>query len=529
MWCSLGKLCAVLLAGVVAGTAAGTVSCTSETGEPAAPLAPSAAPPTHEPAAAPPRVPAPAPAPAPRLVAVAHDRELRAAWISTAYNGTWPSTTGLSMAAARAELVAIFDALAAAHMNAVFLQVRPESDAFYASGLEPWSRFLTGTQGQSPGWDPLVFAVDEGHQRGIEVHAWINPYRGMTNAAVSVADNHVSKMLPDRVYPYGTQLWMDPGAPEVRAHILDVVRDIVTRYDVDGLHFDDYFYPYPLAATPFPDDVTYGAYTAGGGALSRADWRRANVNTLVREVSELVATVRPDVRFGISPFGIYRPGKPAGITGLDAFAELYCDPVAWMHEGWVDYVAPQLYWPTTRPAQDFAKLAAWWADLAESGRSVLIGHDVTRVGDAEWPVSEISREVKLTRDLRPKGVRGNVFFTARALVTDKLGVRTELAKSYWTESVASPPLATAREAIVAPPTLTASGRTVTLGPPTSGDIRVRAWAVHRRSGATWKLSELVTARPGSKTASVTLAPGDVAVSVVDRRGIESAGAVLTIH
>lgn len=508
---------------------AGMPACASETFETASPEPPPVEP---QPDPAPSPAPGPGTEPAPPApVAVAHERELRGAWISTVYNGTWPSKTGLTMAAAQAELVALFDALVAARMNVVFLQVRPESDALYASALEPWSRFLTGVQGQSPGWDPLAFAIQAGHQRGLEVHAWVNPYRGITSTSVTRAANHVTKMLPDRTYPYGAQLWMDPGAPEVRAHILDVVRDLVTRYDVDGLHFDDYFYPYPVAGTPFPDDVTYDAYTSSGGTLARADWRRANVNMLVREVSELVAKLRPDVRFGISPFGIHRPGVPAGITGLDAYAELYCDAPTWMAEGWVDYVAPQLYWPTTRTAQAFGKLVTWWAGLAGNGRSVLVGHDLTRLGDAEWPVSEIGLQMKLSRAERPKGLRGNVFFTAKALATDTLGVRTELVKSYWTESVATPPLASASGATLAPPVLTAAGRDVTLGapaPPSDEGVRVRAWAVHRREGETWKLAELVSAQPGASTASVTLPRGDYAVSVIDRRGVESAGARITL-
>jgi len=520
---------------VLALAAATTTSCASESPTPAEPTLAEAPRPAPSPAPPPSPVDAPPPALSPDevTVAVSHDREIRGAWVSTVHNGTWPSRTGLSQQAAKSELLALFDALAAAHMNAVFLQVRPESDALYASILEPWSRFLTGTQGQSPGWDPLAFAVAEAHTRGLELHAWVNPYRGMTSTSVVTAANHVTRMLPDRAYPYGAQLWMDPGAPEVRAHIIDVVRDIVTRYDVDGLHFDDYFYPYPVAGTPFPDDVTYDAYVTGGGALDRNDWRRSNVNTLVREVSELVAQVRPDVRFGISPFGIHRPGMPAGITGLDAFAELYCDAPRWMNEGWVDYVAPQLYWPTTRTAQAFGKLVTWWAGLAQNGRSVIIGHDLTRIGTPEWPLSEISQQVKLSRDERPKGVRGNLFFTAKALATDQLGVRTELASTYWSVNAATPLLATAGNATLATPVVTAAGNTVQLAAPAPAPapapaVRLRAWAIHRRIGIRWKLAELVMAKPGIPTATLSLPPGDYAISAIDRRGVESAGALLTV-
>ncbi|MBX3191086.1 MAG: family 10 glycosylhydrolase [Labilithrix sp.] len=474
-----------------------------------------------------PRSPAPDPGPAPgnEAVAVGHDREIRGAWISSVYNGTWPSKTGLTKEASQAELVALFDGLAAANMNAVFLQVRPESDALYASSLEPWSRFLTGTQGQSPGWDPLAFAVEEAHARGIELHAWINPYRGLVSRTIAVAPSHVTKMLPDRAYPYGAQAWMDPGAPEVRAHIRDVVRDIVTRYDVDGIHFDDYFYPYPVAATPFPDDVTFDAYASGGGALVRPDWRRSNVDTLVREIGELVAKERPDVRFGISPFGIYRPGIPAGITGLDAYAELYCDPKKWMEQGWVDYVAPQLYWPTTRTNQAFGKLVTWWAGLAKDGRSVIVGHDVTKLGEPDWPLSEMSLQVKLSRDERPKGARGNVFFTAKAIANDDLGLRTELAKTFWKTPVATPPLATAKSETLAPPAVDAEGWTLKVSAPS---IRARAFALHRRDKDAWTFVRLTPMKSGG--ASITVdTPGDYAISVIDRRGVESLATPIAIR
>jgi len=462
------------------------------------------------------------------VVAVAHERELRGAWISTVYNGTWPSKTGLTKEAAQAELLALFDALAGAHMNAVFLQVRPESDAFYASTLEPWSRFLTGTQGQSPGWDPLAFAVEQAHVRGLELHAWLNPYRGLASGATMPAANHPTKMLPDRAYPYGTQVWMDPGAPEVRAHIRDVVRDIAMRYDVDGIHFDDYFYPYPVAGATFPDDVTYDAYVAGGGALPVADWRRANVDTLVREVHDLLADVRPDIRFGISPFGIHRPGTPPGIVGLDAYAVLYCDAPRWMHEGWVDYLAPQLYWPTTRTAQAYGKLVTWWSDLAEDGRSIVIGHDLTKLGQEEWPVTELALQVELARVERPKGARGNIFFTAAALRDDRLGIRTALASKFWKTRVTSPPLARAREAEISPPITTVEGKELVVS--TAG-ARVRGFGVYRHEAGAFRLTDFVApaaSDPSRSSARIALGAGTWAVSVVDRRGVESGGARVVV-
>jgi uncharacterized lipoprotein YddW (UPF0748 family) len=454
---------------------------------------------------------------------VSHERQLRGAWISTVFNGTWPSKTGLTEAEAKAELVAQLDALASANMNAVFFQVRPESDAVYASVLEPWSRFLSGTQGKDPGWDPLSFAIAKAHERGLELHAWINPYRGLTSSAIAVADTHVTKTLSAHAIVYGNQIWMDPGAPLVRAHILDVIRDLLARYDLDGLHFDDYFYPYPIANASFDDDDSYAAYTSGGGTLARADWRRSNVDTLVREASAVVATTRPEARFGISPFGIYRPGTPLGITGLDAYSVLYCDPVKWMKEGWVDYLAPQLYWPTTRTAQAFDKLVAWWATLPGPGQSIFVGHDATKVGDAEWPLAEYDAQMKLTAAQRSNGVRGSIFFSAKPLVTDELGLRTALVKDHWARPAATPRLAVApalADGELDPNVAVSDGRVVVTPP---AGKHVRAIAVY---GADGSLAELVPAADAPATTPLDLEEGRWVISVVDRYGRESTGIVI---
>jgi uncharacterized lipoprotein YddW (UPF0748 family) len=455
---------------------------------------------------------------------VSHERQLRGAWISTVFNGTWPSKTGLTESEAKAELLAQLDALASANMNAVFFQVRPESDALYASALEPWSRFLTGTQGKDPGWDPLVFAILEAHKRGLELHAWMNPYRGLASTGIAVADTHVTKTLSESAIVYGTQVWMDPGAPLVRAHILDVVRDLLERYDVDGLHFDDYFYPYPIAATTFDDDVSYAAYTSAGGTLTRDDWRRDNVNTLVREVAEVVAQMRTDVRFGISPFGIYRPGTPPGITGLDAYASLYCDPVKWMKERWVDYLAPQLYWPTTSTGQAFDKLVAWWGSLPQPGQSIFVGHDATKVGDAEWPVSEYDAQMKLVAAQRANGVMGSIFFSAKPLVQDELGLRTALAKDHWPLPAATPPLALTAEPLRSfDPVVTRSQRTVTVTP--VAGLRARSVALYDKSGA---IVRIVPAQESPAPTTIDLEGGRWIVTVIDRFGLESSGIVVDV-
>jgi uncharacterized lipoprotein YddW (UPF0748 family) len=459
----------------------------------------------------------------PTFVTVAHDRELRAAWVATVFNLTWPTRSTLSESAARAEMVGILDVMAELRMNAVVLQVRPESDALYASSIEPWSRFLTGTQGRDPGWDPLAAWIEEAHARGIEVHAWMNPYRGMASASATTASNHVTRTLSQYAYPWGTGIWMDPGAPAVREHVVDVARDIVTRYDVDGLHFDDYFYPYPDGSRTFPDDATYAAYTSAGGTLSRADWRRDNVNRLVREVSEAVTAVRDDVRFGISPFGIHRPGMPPGITGLDAYATLFCDAPHWFAEGWVDYLAPQLYWPTTQTAQAFEPLLTWWSSLPrDEGRAIFAGLNLARLGETSaWTVSEIRAQIELTRSARALGSLGTILYTIEPVMEDRLGVRAMLRDEVFTAPAASPPLATARDAVLSPPRIRVEGTLVNVLPPP--DVRVRALAVYRAEGDTYQLVRLV---PASESTVLEAQDGEDAVSAIDRRGVESAAVVV---
>jgi uncharacterized lipoprotein YddW (UPF0748 family) len=461
-------------------------------------------------------------------IVVSHERELRGAWISTVGNDVWPSAPGLSPEAAQAELVSIFDTLAAARMNTVFLQVRPESDAVYASSLEPWSRFLTGVQGSDPGWDPLRFAVEEGHRRGLEIHAWLNPYRGLVSSKTVAAPTHITKTLPGATRAYGTQLWMDPGEPQVRSHIVDVVRDIVSRYDVDGIHFDDYFYPYPVTGASFDDASTFAAYMAGGGTLGKDDWRRSNVDALVQEVSLTVTQTRADARFGISPFGIYRPGIPEGITGLDAWAELYCDPVHWMNESWVDYLVPQLYWPTTQTAQAFGKLVGWWASISKGGRPIFVGHDATKAGTGAFTIDEYDAEMQLARAQRPN-VLGNVFYSAKPLVLDQIGLLTSLATKSWALPAATPPLPSAASAPPGKaPSASAPGGELVVPIDGAAEPKARSVVIYRANEAGAFVVSRIIAASSIQTSPVHLDPGHWAVTLVDRRGVESRATPLVV-
>jgi uncharacterized lipoprotein YddW (UPF0748 family) len=352
--------------------------------------------------------------------------EFRGAWIASVYNINFPSDAGLSISAQKAQAIRLLDAAKAAKLNAVLLQVRPESDALYASSIEPWSRYLTGTQGRSPGYDPLAFFIAEAKKRGIAVHAWLNPYRAAASAGKPRAANHISNKFPQYTYQVGSVLWMDPGAPAVQKQIVAVARDLVKRYDIAGLHLDDYFYPYPTGsgAVPFPDDKTYAAYRASGGKLDRADWRRDNINTLVRSLSEAVHSTRSGVMFGVSPFGIYTKGSPADVkAGVDQFHELYSDPVKWMREGWVDYLAPQLYWAEGGP-QSFSSLLRWWRSPSVNPRGVPVwpGIAADRLSSHGWPASYINTQLALEKSISPRPRGGFLLWNIGPIAKNTKGV-----------------------------------------------------------------------------------------------------------
>ncbi|MBP1679355.1 MAG: Por secretion system C-terminal sorting protein, partial [Bacteroidetes bacterium] len=297
-------------------------------------------------------------------------REFRGAWIASVVNLDWPSSDARGRTGVQqAELVALLDQLKSTGITAVLLQVRSECDAVYPSSLEPWSYWLTGEQGvaPSPYYDPLEFAIAAAHARGLELHAWLNPYRAeRAIGSYTLSSSHVVKSQPGWILTFpavGLNL-LDPGSPGARAHIAGVVADVVRRYDVDGVHFDDYFYPYPVSSAGFPGITTEDAASFAAdprGFASIAAWRRDNVNLLVRMVDDSIKALKPYVRFGLSPFGIWRNGVPPGIVGMDAYSAIYCDAPAWLRQGTVDYLTPQLYWPIGG-GQDYASLVSWWAD-----------------------------------------------------------------------------------------------------------------------------------------------------------------------
>ena len=466
-------------------------------------------------------------------------REFRGIWVATVSNIDWPSKAGLSTEQQKDELLAILDRAASLHLNAVILQVRPAADALYDSRLEPWSEYLTGVQGQAPSpyYDPLAFAVAEAHKRGLELHAWVNPYRARHPSAKSpVSPTHISVTHPELVRTYGTHLWMDPGEPAVRAHTIAVILDIVERYDVDGIHMDDYFYPYSENDSagkpiPFPDSASYARYRAGGGTLERDDWRRENVNLLVHDLYVAIKKAKPAVKFGVSPFGIWRPGYPKPIKGFDAYAQLYADSRKWLAEGWLDYFTPQLYWPIGKPDERYPLLLHWWATQNPMHRNLWIGNYVGRVTAKPngWPASEVLDQIAMTR--AESGATGNVHFSMRTLMSDADSIsdrllsgpyymKTLVPASPWLDSIppAQPEIRIHRDRAT---------NAVTVQIISRGKEKAWLWLVRLRTGDAWTYDIL----PGeTKTYALTAVPEPdlIAVSAIDRSGNESFRAILKI-
>lgn len=448
-------------------------------------------------------------------------RELRGVWIATVNNIDWPSRRTLPVDSMKAELLQLIDRAAQLHFNAIVFQVRPAADALYRSRIEPWSPFLTGAMGLAPagGFDPLAFVIKESHARGMQVHAWFNPYRaGFVNRSWVTTSEHVSQKHPDWVRKYGSFYWMDPGIPEVRQYSLSVIKDVVRRYDVDGVHIDDYFYPYVEKDSvtkediPFPDDDSYKAYRNAGGTLDLGDWRRENVNQLIRGMDEEVHALKPWVLVGVSPIGVYRPGIPSG--GFDAYASIYCDSKKWLNEGWVDYYVPQIYW-TTASKNPYAPVLKWWATENVLGRNLWAGNFTTRVGgrDTTWTVDELVDQVKLTR--AQQGATGNVHFSAKFLY-GTTPVAEALRTGPYADLAVVPPSPWLGRQAPAAPNVTIAGESVTFTP---GDaVPVRFWVVRYYDGTRWFTDVL-----GHEATSYTLPAGlerpfYVAVSAIGGAG-----------
>lgn len=361
--------------------------------------------------------------------------EFRAAWVATVANLDWPGGPYQSSAANISDLIFLLDQLKNAGINAVIFQIRPECDALYNSTLEPWSYWLTGKQGQAPEpfFDPLTIAVREAHKRGMELHAWFNPYRAERSVGdYPTSPNHVTKRHPDWVIQINKLKFLDPGLPMVREYVTGVIMDVVRRYDIDGVHFDDYFYPYPSNGITNEDDATFANYSRGFS--NRGDWRRDNVNLLIEMVYDSIKTVKPYVKFGVSPFGIWKNGVPSGIVGLDAYNTIYCDAVTWLNKKIVDYLTPQLYWPFGG-GQDYGKLMPWWASRT-NGRHLYPGQAPYRINANNWAANELPRQIQLNRNTAHS--LGSVFFRAFHVVSNPKGFTDSLQANYYRHPALSP-------------------------------------------------------------------------------------------
>jgi uncharacterized lipoprotein YddW (UPF0748 family) len=457
-------------------------------------------------------------------------REFRAAWITeVATNPDWPSKPGLPVAQQKAELLSLLDRAQQLHLNAVFFQVRPAADAFYASPIEPWSDRITGVMGKAPEpfYDPLAFAIAEAHRRGLELHAWFNPFRAAHPSTKSPpAANHITRTHPELIRHYGDQVWLDPGEPEARARTLAVVLDVVKRYDVDGIVFDDYFYPYPAKnllghELDFPDGASWKKYGVPGG-LTRDDWRRKNVSQFVQNVSQEIKTAKPWVQFGISPFGIWRPQNPPQIKGLDAYGKIYADSRLWLASGWVDFLAPQLYWPIAQREQSFPALLNWWHAQNSLGRHVWPGLADSSVGE-KFSADEIARQIQILREQSVNS--GEIHFHLRSILENR--ALTDAVRAAYAQPALVPasPWLDAAPPVKPQLTVATEKNSTRASWEISGGEQIRWWLLQFRTNAIWT-TEIFSANQTSRVFENS-SPDVISIRAVDRLGNMSAPTVLS--
>ena len=472
-------------------------------------------------------------------------REFRAAWVATVANIDWPSRRDLSTADQKAEIERIVDQAAALHLNALVLQVRTSADALYPSKLEPWSEYLTGEQGRPPEpfYDPLRTWVEQAHRRGLELHAWFNPYRARHPEAKSPnAPAHIANAHPEAVKTYGGFLWMDPASPVAADETVAVVLDVVRRYDVDGIHIDDYFYPYPDGDQEFPDDASYQSYQDAGGTLSRPDWRRQNVSRLIERLYTGVHQEKRWVKFGISPFGVGRPDRrPAGVSGFSQYDKLYADVEGWLERGWLDYLAPQLYWPLKQEHQPFGTLLDFWIGVSKGNkagkyaRHVWPGLFTSRLDASEksWSPDEILGQVRVARERGPAASRGELHFSMVSLLENRHGIADRLEAGPYAEASlvpASPWLGTEppsppRASIAAVRKTVGGSRDVVtlalaIGVPRERDTEPpTSYALWTRTDGGWHFRAVPTRESSIELPAAGL--DRIVVSAIDRVGSES--------
>jgi uncharacterized lipoprotein YddW (UPF0748 family) len=455
------------------------------------------------------------------------EREFRAAWVATVANINWPSKPNLPVSEQKREALIMLDSLQALHFNAVVFQVRPQCDALYDSKLEPWSYYLTGTQGQAPNpyYDPLQFWIDAAHDRGIELHVWLNPYRAHHKDGKAISEESIVKKRPELVVSLKEgYYWLDPAQKGTQDHSHAVVMDLVNRYDIDGVHFDDYFYPYPSynGGADFPDSVSWRAYQNQGGKLSRGDWRREAVNTFIERLYRSIKAAKPHVKFGLSPFGIWRPGYPPSVEGFDQYDQLYADAKLWLNKGWVDYFTPQLYWPINRIGQSYPVLLGWWQSENSLQRHLWPGISIGRDTSAR-NLQEIQSQIMITRGMVPvspgvvhwniSGLTKNPAM-AKVLLDGPYKKQALVPASPWIDAIA--PVAPKWEAVI-----DGNRKLVSWSHPQPSDVW--QWVVYFQYGGKWNYyilpakdrMLLLPLQRGNNNL------GDIRITAVDRNGNES--------
>ena len=372
--------------------------------------------------------------------------EFRGVWVATVNNIDWPASGITDPANQKAEYIRLLNKHQKNGMNAMIVQIRPSADAFYPSAYEPWSEWLTGTQGKppSPYYDPLQFMIEETHKRGMEFHAWLNPYRAVHNiASSSIAANHITRIHPEWFLTYGDKKYFDPGNKEAQKFVVNVVRDIVKRYEVDAIHMDDYFYPYRIPGKEFPDEASY---RKSGTVLSKDDWRRSNTDSIIQAISTVIKQEKRLCRFGISPFSVWRNIEKDPVRGSDSqsgqtnYDDLYADILLWLQKGWIDYVTPQLYFTIGHPKVDYAKMVDWWSRHS-FGRHIYIGHGIYKAGASEagWKnAEELPNQIKLLR-LYPN-VQGSIYYSSRIFEKNPNGWNDSLQNNYYRYPALLPPM-----------------------------------------------------------------------------------------
>ncbi len=445
------------------------------------------------------------------------EREFRAVWIATVANIDFPTKNNLSIEQQKAEIIENLKLAESLKINAVVFQVRPMCDAIYKSDIEPWSEFLTGEMGKPQNFDPLEFLVSEAHQRGILVHAWFNPYRAYHPSAKTVSKNHITKTRPDLVREYGKYLWLDPTSKEVQDYSVRVVADVVRRYDIDGVHFDDYFYPYAERDASgnkieFPDDANWKIYQKNGGKLMRDDWRRWNVNQFIEAVGRATKRIKPEVLYGISPFGVAE----------ENYKSLYADAEKWLREGTIDYFVPQLYWTIDRKTREFPLLLKHWTSVNAKKRHVWAGIGTYKVGNPKenFTAREIVNQISLTREIQP--TNGNVHFSFKSLRNDLGGVQKSLRENVYRKDAIVPASNWIKTVPMRAPKVTVKhGKDFVRANWTEQGKRKAFWfVVYAKDASGWSYSILPAAQK-SIVLSADRKIEQIVVTSVDRLGNES--------